>query len=139
MPYQARQTPQDAYTLTGLAAGTVLAIQNKSNTDVMVFAGDAAPSDPYDYFILQPKEWEQFKGDVCMVYAGEPSMLAIQEGYVTTVDNTASVTKVSNDTFPSFSNKSAGLAELTVANGYEAGFTYLFFNEANNEIDAVRL
>lgn len=79
MKIEATPVPQDAYALSGIAAGTTVQIQNLSNRTVRIYAGAAAPASMEDYFMIRPYSWEAYEGAVIMLYAGQRCPLAIQE------------------------------------------------------------
>jgi|GEM_PF-6564157 len=79
MKVQASKTPQDLYGLTAIVPGTRVQIQNRSDFDLFIFAGDAAPSEAMDYFKMPANEWMRFEGAVISFWSNQPVDLLVQE------------------------------------------------------------
>lgn len=68
---EANAAPVDLYVEESITSGTPIQVQNKSTIYPMyLFAGAAAPSDNNDYFRVEPGNWSEYQGTVCMVWSG---------------------------------------------------------------------
>ena len=80
--FQLTGTWQNLYTLTGIASGTVVSIQNKNSQAIIVFVGDNHPVEPLTdgvvvflkqtkYFSCDPRENIWIKGvGTCVIQSG---------------------------------------------------------------------